>query len=426
VRRASPPAGEQERREQLAEAAAWIAVPCLHTAVTTAAGFAALATSRIALIRDFGLLAAVGILLAWAISLATITALASLADLRSPASDREPRIAGALAAFARTLPRRRPAIIAGFALAVAILGLGITRVRADTLTIGILPEGSRIRLDSDWVERRLGSYTPLEFVVRTPGATPDPAFAARLAAWREEVARIPGVERTFTAADLGMLGFGMLRAYLADGGAELRVTAFVPMTTSRTFTTLAELGEGAGAAIFGDSTVVRASGYLPLYSRITDYVVQSTLWGMGSAFLLVFGFLWLLARDWRTVLAAIPSNVVPIILVFGVMGWAGIPLDIATATVGAIVLGIVVDDTIHVLHRYRQARLAGAGVAAASETTVREAGPSIVLTSVVVGAGFAVMIAASTTGIAYFGLVATLAVVGALIADLVLLPVLLR
>jgi predicted RND superfamily exporter protein len=320
------------------------------------------------------------------------------------------------------LPARRASIIGGFAIAVVILGFGIARVRADTLTIGILPADSRVRRDSDWVERRLGSYTPLEFVVRTPGPTPEPAFAARLATWRTEFGRIPGVERTFTAADLGMLGFPMLRAYLADGGAELRVTAFVPMTTSRTFTSLADEGERLGASVFGESGVVRASGYLPLYSRITDYVVQSTLWGLGSAFLLVFGFLWLLARDWRTVAAAIPSNVVPIILVFGVMGWAGIPLDIATATVGAI----VVDDTIHVLHRYRQARLAGAAAAVAAEATVREAGPSVVLTSVVVGAGFAVMIAASTTGIAYFGLVATLAVVGALIADLILLPVLLR
>lgn len=426
VRRASPPAGERERRDQLAEAAAWIAVPCLHTAITTAAGFAALATSRIALIRDFGLLAAAGILLAWAVSLAMITALVAIADLRPPTGDREPRIARTLAALARTLPAHRAAIIGGFTVAVVVLGFGIVRVRADTLTIGILPSDSRVRLDSDWVERRLGSYTPLEFVIRTPGPAPDPAFATRLAGWREAVTRIPGVERTFTASDLGMLGFAMLPAYLAPGGTEVRVTAFVPMTTARTFTALADRIEEAGAAAFGDPTIVRADGYLPLYSRITDYVVQSTLWGLGSAFLLVFGFLWLLARDWRTVVAAIPSNVVPIFLVFGVMGWAGIPLDIATATVGAIVLGIVVDDTIHVLHRYRQARLAGAAPAAAAEATVREAGPSVVLTSVVVGAGFAVMIAASTTGIAYFGLVATLAVIGALIADLILLPVLLR
>jgi uncharacterized protein len=105
--------------------------------------------------------------------------------------------------------------------------------------------------------------------------------------------------------------------------------------------------------------------------------------------------------------------------------WAGIPLDIATATVGAIVLGIVVDDTIHFLHRYRHERLAGLSSPDAAAATIRSTGISIVLTSAVFGAGFAVLMAAGAKAIVYFGLVATLAVIGAVAGDLLLLPVLL-
>ena len=427
ARRATAGAADSAGRlDHLAESMAWIAVPCLHTAITTAAGFAALGTSRIALVRDFGLLSAVAVLLAWLIALVTITALLAIADVRLRDTGRAPRLGIALGRLARALPAYRSRVIAAFAVATLVLAAGIARVRADTLTIGILPEWSRVRQDSDWVERRLGAYTPLEFIVRTPDGRGDPAFTARLDAWRDELATIEGIARTFTAGDLGFLGAAIAPQYLAADGTEMRVTAFVPMATAETFMRLAAAGESAGRTVFGDSSAVRATGYLPLYSRITDYVVQSTVWGLGGAFLLVFGLLWLLARDWRVVAAAIPSNVLPVVLVFGVMGWVGIPLDIATATVGAIVLGIVVDDTIHVLHRYGQARAGGANAVAAAETTIREAGPSVVLTSLVVGAGFAVMIAASTTGIAYFGLVATLAIIGALIADLLLLPLLLE
>ncbi len=416
---------EAGRLDRLAESMSWIAVPCLHTAVTTAAGFAALGTSRIALVRDFGLLSAVAVVLAWLIALVTITALLAIADVRPRDAGREPRLGIALGRLARALPAYRTRVIAGFAVATLILLAGIARVRADTITIGILPKWSRVRLDSEWVERRLGAYTPLEFIVRTP-ATRDAEFSTKLEEWRDRLGTVDGIERTFTAGDIGFLGAAIAPQYLTAAGTELRVTAFVRMTTSRSFTRLASAGESVGRTVFGDSGTVRATGYLPLYARITDYVVQSTVWGFGGSLILVFGLLWLLVRDWRVVIAAVPSNVLPVVLVYGVLGWAGIPLDVATAMTGAVVLGIVVDDTIHVLHRYGHARAGGANAAAAAEITIREAGPSVVLTSVVVGAGFAVMIAGSTTIVAYFGLVATLAIIGALIADLLLLPLLLK
>jgi uncharacterized protein len=132
-----------------------------------------------------------------------------------------------------------------------------------------------------------------------------------------------------------------------------------------------------------------------------------------------------LVRSARGMFAAMVVNLLPVLLVFGVMGWSGIPLDIATATVGAIVLGIVVDDTIHFLHRYRVSQRAGMSSATAATETIRHAGRGMLLTSAVLGSGFAVMIAAGTKSISYFGLLAALAVLSAVACDLLLLPALL-
>ncbi len=197
------------------------------------------------------------------------------------------------------------------------------------------------------------------------------------------------------------------------------------MTSTRHFSGTVRALEAEGRRVFGDRATLTASGYLPLYLRIVEYVVSSTVWGLAISAAVVFAMVWLLLRSLPLTLAAIPTNVFPVALVFGTMGWAGIPLDIATATIGAIVLGIAVDDTIHFLFRYREERRAGRSVEAAVVRTYREAGRPIVFATLVLALGFAVLATSGSKSIAYFGIVSSLAIVGAMLADLFLLPVLL-
>lgn len=427
VRRDAPPADEGARKTQAAAAVAWMAVPCFFTAITTSAGFLALATSRIALVRDFGIFAAIGMLLAWLVTMVFLAAALSLWDVRPPR-----RSAGGgllqrwLDRTAVAVPRHRLHVIGAAVVIAAILGLGARRLAVDTDTIGLLPAAHEVRRDSDWLERRLGAYTPLELRVTSDGTVDDPAFRERLLAWRGAAAEIPRVERTFSGIDFaGTPAAEPGGGYVSRDGRSVRVTAYVPMMTSDGLASAARALEREGTRIFGTADAVHATGYLPLYVRISDYVVQSTVSGLFSSFVLVFVLMALLLRSPAGMAAAIPVNVLPVLLVFGVMGWAGIPLDLATATVGTIVLGIVVDDTIHFLHRYQDERRAGHPSVTAARESMRDAGRSIVLTSAVLTFGFGVMIAAGTKSIAWFGLVATLAIIGALFADLILLPALL-
>jgi uncharacterized protein len=105
--------------------------------------------------------------------------------------------------------------------------------------------------------------------------------------------------------------------------------------------------------------------------------------------------------------------------------WAGsaVSLDIATATVGAIVLGIAVDDPVHFLHRYRAGREGGAADPATAALT--GAGPAMVLSSAVLVLGMGILLAAGSLSIAYFGLLTALAMTAALLGDMLLLPTLL-
>ena len=433
VRRLHAPADAAARRRQAASAVGWVAVPCLFTALTTAAGFASLATSKIALVRDFGVFAAAGMLLAWVVTLVFLTAALAVWDVRPPTRG---AAGGALQrvldAYAVRLPSFRRPVIAGTILVAIVMAVGALRLEADTDTIGLLPAGHDVRRDSEWMEQRLGAYTPLEMRVTSPAGIMDTTFLRQLRDWRARAEELPEVQRTFSALDVrglsGVAGDAVPAdesGYVSADERTLRVSAYVPMTTANGFARTAAALEREGVAAFGRPDAVEASGYLPLYVRITEYIVRSTVLGLATASVIVFALMFPLVRSARGMGAAMVVNLLPVMLVFGVMGWSGIPLDIATATVGAIVLGIVVDDTIHFLHRYRVDQRAGMSSAAAATETIRRAGRGMLLTSAVLGSGFAVMIAAGTKSISYFGLLAMLAVVSAVATDLLLLPVLL-
>jgi predicted RND superfamily exporter protein len=437
--RAAHPGGtEAERRALVARAAAWVALPNLFTALTTAAGFAALASSRMPAVRDLGLAAAVAMVAGWASTLVLGTAALALRDLPPrPRRERGGLVDRAVDALARHVPRRRWIVVAVTAAATAALLVGAMRTRVDTYTMELLTAGHPARLDSRWIEENAGFYMPLEMVATAaPGRTwRDPEMLRLLADWqrRAEGGDAAGavLDRTFGAPDVPGIALASppdtaaAGAYLSPDGRRARVTAFVPMTSTRGFARTAAALERLGGEVLGARATLRASGYVPLYLRITDYTVQSTVWGLGISTAIVFAMIGLLLRSPRLTAAAVPTNLLPVALVFGVMGWGGIPLDIATATIGAIVLGISVDDTIHFLFRYREERAAGLPTGDAVAATFRATGRAVIFASLVLALGFAVLTVSGSRSIASFGLVSAVSIAGAMLADLFLLPALL-
>lgn len=422
------PMERDARREMVARGAAWVALPNLFTALTTAAGFVALASSRMPAIRDLGLFAGISMLILWVMTLLVGTAALSLWDVPPPPE--RPRggvLDRALGWLSIHVPRWRWSVLGAMTAITIVLLIGAVRVQADTYTLELLPPDHVARADSRWIEQNAGNYTPLEYVVRAePGRTVlDPEIMRRTAAWQRYAEDSTTVDRSLSYVDLATAGRALPGGpYLSADGTEGRVTFFVPMTSTAGFRdAMRTLDSRNHPAVVRSLAVPEASGYLPLYLRIVDYVVSGTVWGLAISTVVVFAMVGILLRSLRLTLAAVPTNVFPVALVFGVMGWTGIPLDIATATIGAIVLGIAVDDTIHFLFRYRTERDAGASVEEAVGRTCRETGRAVVFASMVLAIGFAVLATSSSQSIAYFGIVSSLSIVGAMLADLFLLPV---
>lgn len=171
---------------------------------------------------------------------------------------------------------------------------------------------------------------------------------------------------------------------------------------------------------------VTLSGMLVLYNDVLQSLFRSqivTLAIVFGAIMIMFGLLY---RSLPMALIGPVPTVVAASMVLGIMGWIGLPLDMMTMTIAAIVIGIGVDDTIHYVDRYQHEVAAGNDDAHAAATSHGEVGRAMVYTTVIITLGFSILTLSNFMPSVYFGLLTGLAMIFALISNLALLPVLLQ
>lgn len=430
-------------KSRLSAALAVAAIPCLFNALTTGGGFLSLGTASMAVTRDYGLFAALGVLAAFVFSLVGIAAL-----LPKVLAEKPSRFKVALNAVVEALMvfslRRRRLVVGLTALLFALAGWGASRIVVDTYTIDFLPNADQVRRDSDVIEEHLGPYLPLELLLRvvTEDDWKTPDFLEALSRAEVELRALPQVGSTLSVVTLlqdlqrqlpaaadatlqpGALAALDVGALVSVDGRTVRLTATVPMASARALDELAGRAQSLVQQAMSDRAVVQVSGYLPLYSQIVQQLLKDQLSSFALAFVVVFLLVGMVLRSWRFTLIAIPPNVMPVAMVLGAMGFWGIRLDVATVTIAAAVLGIVVDDTVHILYRLKGAIREGLALEAAFRAIARSSGVAVVSTSFIFCAGFGVIALAQVKSVAYVGLLTAVAVVVALVMDLMLVPAL--
>ena len=443
-----------DREDHVRKSLAFMMWPCLMNSLTTAAGFASLAFAPMPVVRDLGLFAAVGVIGAFVAAFLGCTI-----ALTWPQA--EPRVGGSrrllagvrwLARMASKRPRR---VLLGGLITLLFAGVGIARLTVDTYSIGFLKDSHPVAQDSEAIETDFGPYTPLEFLVTLPETLQSdstPAVLRAIADWQDNMASTATVGWTQSYVDglrrLAQISAdGSTQAYrlpsddtllmqlmkrydpsgdpglpqlLSDDQNVLRVTAGIPMGSARAFE--AQITELRALADFPEGTALDVTGYLPLYVAMMEAVVDSQISSFALAFCIIFVMLALLFRSLSTAAFAVPANLLPVLVILGVMGATGIALDVATVTISAIVLGLVVDDTTQFLYRYRHELETASCVEEAVEKAIVGAGQAMAVTSLALGLGFLVLTLTAVKSIAFFGLLCTLALLFALLSDLLILP----
>ena len=169
---------------------------------------------------------------------------------------------------------------------------------------------------------------------------------------------------------------------------------------------------------------IRFTGMLVLYNNVLQSLFKSQILTLGAVFIAILLMFLALFRSLSLSLIALAPNVLAAGLVLGVMGLVGIPLDIMTITIAAIVVGIGVDDCIHYVHRFVAEFPVDRNYKATMYRCHNSIGRAMYYTTVTVVVGFSMLALSNFTPSIYFGLLTVLAMVAAVLGALLLLPLL--
>ncbi len=358
-------------------------------------------------------------------------------------------------------------------LLVVVSVAGAVRVRADTDFLKAFRPGSEVREDHRVISEKLVGPSPINVIVTAaePGYFRRIAPLRRIRDFQEFVETLDGVEESISMLDyLEELDLG-LRAddggMVVDDAGEL-VEAEPPPSfwdapeeqlpqvfqlvaaSPRTFAGLVDADfrrlnitlrtSISGSAevervvqevheysqvIFPRGVVVDATGGLVVMSSASSRIISGQVESLGLAFIVIFAVLSVMFLSMRVAFAAMVPNVIPVVVFFGVMGWTGVELNLATSIIGAVALGIAVDDTIHYMARLNSMVKIAPSQRDALLLTLEAMGRPAVATSVTLMAGFAVMCVSGFGILNSFGFLAALVMITALLCDLLLLPAIL-
>jgi uncharacterized protein len=445
-----------DARAALVRALGETGVTVLLCGATTAIGFAALLLSRVDVIRDLGLLATCG---AGLTTVATLTVVPALLAFRPSARGRrgastvERRLTTMLPRLhAFTVARANIILpIAGVLTAVGFAGLLFLTVDQDPYTW--FPPDSPVARSTTAIDEQLGGVIPLSVVLRSAAGAYDPTLfraadaVARWARAQPEAGAVVSpadylrlVDGAFADGGAGRLpdtpalaaqylllyetaDAETLAPYLNEQQARAQVLIRLRHASSRELRAFVHRLDAMLHALVPPPLEARITGTGLLRLETNDEFTNGLFRNLLIAALAMAALLTVTLGSLRLGIVALVPNLVPIFLVYGVLGWIGMSLNAATVTTGAAALGNAVDDTVQYLDRYRRRRRAGESGVEARRQTLEMVGIPMIASDVVLALGFCVFLFSRFAPVASLGLLGATAMVLSLLANLFVLPI---
>jgi predicted RND superfamily exporter protein len=460
-------------------------LPCVYTAVTTMVAFGSLLVSGIRPVIDFGWMMVIGILIAFILAFTLFPAALMLMPKQKHESSGE-FTATIMVSVAEFIQNHSKAALLLFIVLAGVGLSGLPQLSVENRFIDYYKEDTEIFQGMSLIDEKLGGTTPMDIIIDAPvfeksteavSSEEDDFFIedeffdeeddgditstsywlnsyglldiAEIHAYLEslpETGKVLSIDtgmrmlqtlnegepfNDFTLAVLykrlpDSIRQALISPYLSDDGNQLRFSIRIYesdknlkrqqlIDTIRTHL-IDELGL--------QPAQVNISGMAVLYNNLLQSLFKSQILTIGVVFIAILFMFTILFRAIRLSIAAIVPNMVAAGLILGLMGWIGIPLDIMTITISAISIGIGVDNSIHYVHRFRAEYAIDQDYWASIKRSHNSIGHALYYTTVTVVLGFSILALSNFIPTIYFGLLSGLAMTTALIANLMLLPVL--
>jgi predicted RND superfamily exporter protein len=449
---------DRTRAEVVEATMAHVRLPVLVAWITTVLSCATLIFNPIHAIRDFGVYSVVGITAIFLVSLFFIPAALSLLPHRKPAvtpsgappSDRVTRVVDVVGRWAVA---HRAVVLIGGLLLCGVSLWGAARIKVETDYLQFFSPESIFRRDNVRISEALGGTQPVYVSIEGDG----PGSMARLdalAAMRDLqqfVAEQPGVDGSLSLADYVALMQGALNPergrVLPDNQEEVdQLMLFVNpadvapvvardygraniivrtrLSGSAEVSALVDRIAEYAQSRFRRGLEARTTGSMVLLNRSADDLARGQVSGLWQVLVMLLCIMSLIFLSLRAGLLSLVPNVIPIVVLFGIMGWTGISLNISTSMIAVIAIGIAVDDTIHYFSEFNVQLRATGSQEQAILNVVRTIGKPIVYSALALTAGFAITCLSNFQPIRHFGFLASTTMAVGLIAELLITPAL--
>ena len=434
-------------------------LPILLTSVTTSLGFLGLNLSDSPPYRDLGNLVAIGVMAAFAFSLLFLPWWTLAFPVRRPPVTKG--VQQGLVRLADGVIRWRRPLLAGGLVIVVVAIAAIPQNRFGDDYVQFFEEDHPFRVATEFTNEELTGMQYVEYVFDAggDGQALEPDFLRELDAYAEWLRQQPEVRKV--SSIIGVLE--SLHRAMNDGdpaferlpdtrqeAAQYLLLYELSLPSGVDVTHLVNIHKSAARmsvqldtisseairqfdqralawqqANLQAAEVTRGAGVSIMFAHIARRNFVSMLWGTGIAFVVICLMLLAAFRSPRLALISMAPNLLPAIIGFGVWGLTIGQVGLSLAVVGSLTLGIIVDDTLHLLNRYARARRDGATPEDAIREALSQVGLALGITSLVLFTGFALFTTSGFLLTVHFGALTAIVIAAALLADFLLLPPLL-
>ena len=439
--------------------------PCFYTTLTTFVGYFALYLSPLPAFKNMGLFTCIGLVLSYVmvylITIIGVSFMKAAKPVEKAIREEEvpkpktPKQTALVSWINATTSRYNLNIITGFS-ALLMLGIfAITKVEINTDSLNLLAEGPA-KEDLRKVEAQLEGSSRLQLEISSASGSTvmDKKSLELLRSFQEEIATNPLITAPISVVNMAaflekrnpaLKGMAvseqdaaqLLRSLenndnqffklFSEDLSSVGITLSLPQMKTAQLEQVIESVKKTFQSHFDPTEyTLKVNGFAVVFAGLNKFILATQLKSFFAAFIAAFICLWLFIRQIRTTLLVLIPNILPLAVLAILMWLFKIPLDVTTAMITPIMLGIAMDDTIHLIYKYRKYKTTFKSPTKRIDQALHYSATALLATTVALVAGFLIIATSAVPSVRSFGILCAVTVSTALITDLFYLPALLK
>ena len=439
--------------------------PCFYTTLTTFVGYFALYLSPLPAFKNMGLFTCIGLVLSYVlvylITIIGVSFMKAAKPVEKAIREEEvpkpktPKQTALVSWINATTSRYNLNIITGFS-ALLMLGIfAITKVEINTDSLNLLAEGPA-KEDLRKVEAQLEGSSRLQLEISSASGSTvmDKKSLELLRSFQEEIATNPLITAPISVVNMAaflekrnpaLKGMAvseqdaaqLLRSLenndnqffklFSEDLSSVGITLSLPQMKTAQLEQVIESVKKTFQSHFDPTEyTLKVNGFAVVFAGLNKFILATQLKSFFAAFIAAFICLWLFIRQIRTTLLVLIPNILPLAVLAILMWLFKIPLDVTTAMITPIMLGIAMDDTIHLIYKYRKYKTTFESPTKRIDQALHYSATALLATTVALVAGFLIIATSAVPSVRSFGILCAVTVSTAMITDLFYLPALLK